>query len=172
LPGAGSWRLATGGWWLELTSLTMPPDRFTHSVDVPVDASVVWDALQDAGTWKGIGPIDEVWAATHDPDGTLSGYRWTATAAGQRWEGTARRMALEPGKSLRLALDSAEIVGAIEVSVEPAGSTRLTVALEASPKGMLATMFWGVVRDALRRGTATQVEEFARRLSGAAEEDS
>ncbi|HLA67576.1 MAG TPA: SRPBCC family protein, partial [Acidimicrobiia bacterium] len=94
----------------------MPPDRFTHSVDVPVDASVVWDALQDAGTWKGIGPIDEVWAATHDPDGTLSGYRWTATAAGQRWEGTARRMALEPGKSLRLALDSAEIVGAIEVS--------------------------------------------------------
>jgi len=142
----------------------MPPDRFTHAVDVPAPTGQIWSALQDADTWKGIGPIDDVWAASHDPDGTLASYRWAATAAGKRWEGTARRVALAPGTSIRLALDSSEITGAIEVAVEAGESSRLTVALEASPKGLMATMFWPVVSDALRRGIQTQVEQFAARF--------
>ncbi|MFH1104229.1 MAG: SRPBCC family protein [Actinomycetota bacterium] len=143
----------------------MPSDRFSHTVDVAAPSAAVWQALQSAETWKGIGPIDRVWDAVNDPDGNLAGYRWSATAAGRQWEGTARRTALDPGRSLRLDLDSSEIVGAIEVSVAPGGSSRLTVTLEASPKGVLATVFWGVAREALRRGLDDHVEEFARRFS-------
>jgi len=142
------------------------PDRFTHTVDVPADPAAVWSALQDADTWRGIGPIDDVRDATHDADGTLTGYRWAATAAGRRYEGTARRSAMVPGRSMRLDLASSEITGAIEVAVEPAASTSLTVTLEASPKGTLATMFWPLVRDALRSGTPRQVEQFAERFAG------
>lgn len=149
----------------------MPPDRFTHTVDVPVSPKVVWRALQLPATWKGIGPIDEVWDATHDPDDTLTGYRWSARAAGRHWEGTARRTAMEPGSSLRLALDSTEITGAIEVTIAPGASARVTVTLEAAPRGMLATLFWGVVGEALRRGITTQVEEFAARLANDRESD-
>jgi hypothetical protein len=141
-------------------------NRFSHSVIVPAPADRVWQILQRAETWKGIGPIDDVWDATHDPDGILSGYQWSATAAGKRWDGTATRSSLDPGRSLRLDLASSEITGSIEVIVEPGDSSHLTVVLEAAPQGMLATMFWGLVRDALRSGIAAQVDEFARRFEG------
>jgi carbon monoxide dehydrogenase subunit G len=143
------------------------PDRFTHTVAVAADPSAVWSALQDADTWRGIGPIDDVRDATHDPDGTLTGYRWAATAAGRRYEGTARRSAMVAGRSMRLDLASSEITGAIEVTIEPAEPTGLTVTMEASPKGPLASMFWPLVREALRSGTPRQVEQFAARFSGA-----
>lgn len=143
----------------------MPPDSFSHTVAVAATPDDLWLALQDADTWEGIGPLDAVWDSSHDTEGTLTGYRWSVTAAGKRWEGTASRTALEPGRSLRLALDSSEITGAIEVSIEAAGSSRLTVTLEASPKGVLATMFWGIVRDALRSGLETHVDAFAQTYS-------
>lgn len=142
----------------------MPTERFSHTVDVPTAPDDVWVTLQQPETWRGIGPIDEVWDATHDERANLSGYRWSATAAGKRWEGTALRVATEPGRSLRLALESPEVTGALEVIVEPGNSSRLTVTLEASPRGTLATLFWGVVSDALRRGIVTQVEQFAERV--------
>jgi hypothetical protein len=62
---------------------------------------------------------------------------------------------------MRLALESPEIHGGITVDI---GTGKITVSMDAAPKGALATMFWGTVRRALQSGLPAQVEAFARAL--------
>jgi len=137
------------------------PDTFSHTAPVKVARDRVWAALQEAATWSNIGPIDEVWDAEHADDGTLTSYRWSARAAGRIWKGTATTAETAPGERMRLDLVSPEIVGSIEVALH---DHRVTVSMEATPRGMLATMFWGTVKGALERGLPDQVEAFARSL--------
>ena len=66
----------------------MPSDSFSHTTTVSASPDAVYSSLQDPDTWKGIGPIDEVWDATHD-DGRLASFRWSARAAGRSWAGNA-----------------------------------------------------------------------------------
>jgi len=138
----------------------MPSDTFSHTVKVGATPESVAAALQVAATWKGIGPIDDVWDATHD-GADLTGFRWSARAAGKSWEGTATRSDDKKPGTMTLDLDSSEIEGALTVSYTPDnGGTALTVDLFARSKGVLAGMFWGVVADTLRSGLSTQIEAF------------
>lgn len=139
------------------------PDTFSHTAPVTAARDRVWEALQKADTWSNIGPIDDVWDAEHAEDGTLMSYRWSARAAGRSWKGTATTAETAPGRWMRLDLASPEIVGAITVELH---HHRVTVSMEAAPRGMLATMFWGTVREALERGLPRQVEAFAKSLDG------
>ena len=136
-------------------------DTFSHTVAIAAPPARVWAALQRAETWKNIGPIEEVWDATHDDEGSLTGYRWSAHAAGRMWNGHARTTESEREKRLRLTLDSPEIHGTIDVEIN---GDEITVSMDAAPKGLLATMFWGTVRAALERGLPAQVEAFAAAL--------
>jgi hypothetical protein len=138
-------------------------DTFSHTVPVGAPAARVWEALQDAQTWSNIGPIDAVWDSEHTADGTLARYRWSANAAGRSWKGTATTAEAHPGVRMRLDLTSSEIVGAIAVELH---QDFITVSMEASPRGFLATMFWGTVKAALESGLPEQVEAFARALDG------
>jgi hypothetical protein len=138
----------------------MPSDTFSHTVRIDASLQSVAAALQVAATWKGIGPIDEVWDATHEGE-DLTGFRWSARAAGKSWEGTATRSDDHKPGTMILDLDSSEIAGALTVSyATDEGGTALTVDLFARSKGVLAGMFWGVVADALRRGLPGQIEAF------------
>lgn len=138
----------------------MPSDTFSHTVKIAATPESVAAALQVAATWKGIGPIDEVWDATHD-DADLTGFRWSASAAGKSWEGTATRNDDRQPGTMTLDLDSSDIAGVLTVSYAPDdGGTTLTVDLFARSKGVLAGMFWGVVTDALRSGLPGQIEAF------------
>lgn len=123
------------------------------------------EALESAETWKGIGPIDEVWDAHHE-NGRLQGFSWSARAAGRTWNGTAHRLDTD-AESLALGLEASEVGGRITVAVTPTtDGTEIGVRLDAHSRGMLAGMFWGVIADALRTGLPGQVEAFARSLSG------
>lgn len=137
------------------------PDTFTHTAPVHASTAEVWAALQRAETWKNIGPIDEVWDATHAEDGSLAGYRWSARAAGRTWKGVATTFESVREHRMRLALESPEIYGGITVDI---GAGEITVSMDAAPKGPLATMFWGTVRRALQSGLPAQVEAFAKGL--------
>lgn len=137
------------------------PHFFSHTAPVTVARDRVWEALQEAETWSNIGPIEEVWDSEHGEDGTLTSYRWSARAAGRTWTGTATTAETMPNKRMRLHLVSPEIVGAVTVELH---DHRITVSMEASPNGMLATMFWGAVTGALERGLPQQVERFAKSL--------
>ncbi len=138
----------------------MPSDTFSHTTSVAAAPATIYSALQDPDTWRGIGPIDEVWDAIHDHN-MLTGFRWSTRAAGKSWTGSATRSAFVPGDSITLDLDSSEIAGTIKVELAPvADGTRLTVTMLVRSKGFLAGMFWSVISDALREGLAGQVESF------------
>ena len=139
----------------------MPGDTFSHTADARAPIGDVWMALQEAETWAHIGPVNEVWDAEYDSD-RLVAYRWSADAAGRRWEGTARVIEAIEGKSTSLALESPELKGTLTTSLLESGEgTSITVTLEARAVGMLATLFWGVVKQALGSGLPHQVEQFA-----------
>jgi carbon monoxide dehydrogenase subunit G len=145
----------------------MPSATFTHTVTVAADATVIWRALQEAETWAGIGPIEEVWEAEHTPDGGLASYRWSADAAGRRWEGTAATTKADPLKAMVMALTTAEMRGTIAVTIAPEAEdvSNITVDLQAEATGMLATLFWGVISGAIRSGLPKQVQRFGARLT-------
>jgi carbon monoxide dehydrogenase subunit G len=142
----------------------MPSQTFGHSASTTADPDVVWEALQDPQTWRDIGPLDEVTGAFSDDDG-LTGFEWSAQAAGRSYRGTARRTAVDPGRRIVLGLTSSEMSGWIEAQVsERAGGSTVTVKMHARSDGLLASMFWGAVAGALERGLRSQVEALARRL--------
>lgn len=142
----------------------MASGRFTHTVTVAADPPAIWSALQRAETWAGIGPIDEVRDARHDAGGALRSYRWSADAAGRRWEGTATTTEAIPSERMTMALETTEMRGTITVSVQAGGPSAVTVTLDAETTGMLATLFWGVISTAIKHGLPGQVEGFAARL--------
>ena len=138
----------------------MPSDTFSHTVKVGATPESVAAALQVAATWKGIGPIDEVWDATHEGS-NLTAFRWSAHAAGKSLEGTATRNEDHNPGTMTLDLDSSEFAGALTVSYTPdEAGTALTVDLFVRSKSVLAGMFWGVVADGLRKGLPSQIEGF------------
>jgi hypothetical protein len=143
----------------------MPSDTFRHTVAVPASPGDVWKALQQADTWSGIGPIDEVWDAEHDEDGGLLGYRWSAAAAGRIWKGTARLVDARRPERMTLTLRTDEMRGSITTDLSPGPvGTDLAVTLHAEATGMLATLFWGVVVQAIGRGFPKQVDGFRERF--------
>lgn len=140
----------------------MPQATFRHTAPAPVPAAEVWEALQEAATWAEIGPIDEVFDARHDDEGDLTGFTFQTGAAGRTWEGTARRTAAQPGEHVEFALATGEIRARVGVSLaEDSGGTKITVRLEAESAGMLATLFWGVVREAIAAEMPGRVDRFA-----------
>jgi len=143
----------------------MPISTFRHSAITAASLDAVWDAIQNAETWAGIGPIEKVWDAEHDEDGSLQAYKWNAHAAGRTWDGTARVIAAVPGESTEMAVATKEIRGTVTITLGPAGSsTNVAVRMQIEPAGMLATLFWGAIRDAIGSDFNVQVEEFAKGL--------
>ena len=139
----------------------MPSDTFSHTVTITKDPVVVIAALEEVETWKGLGPIDKVWDERVEKD-RLTGFRWSARAAGRTFDGTADRVG-DPGNgSMQLDLSSSDVTGTITVDVAPdsSGST-MTVAMTVRSNSLMAGVFWGPISDALRTGLPDQVESFA-----------
>lgn len=126
----------------------------------------MWAALQDATTWSGIGPVDDVWDASHDDDGELQGFQWSAHVGPTKYKGSARvAVAAEP-HHMKLHLDSSELSGALIADIDDDDPSTLAVTLEVVSKGSLAAMFFPIIAEAIGRGLPQQVEEFAAALGG------
>ena len=141
----------------------MPSGRYVHSASAAAVVDRVWEQLQQAETWAGIGPIDSVWDAALDGEG-LASFRWAAIAAGRSWEGSARTVRAVPGELMELALSSPEIQGLITCALAAANATSctVTITLEAEASGLLASLFWGTVDAAIRNSFAGHVQAFAK----------
>ena len=141
----------------------MPEATFSHSATVLRPRRDVWDRLQDADTWSQIGPVESVWDPKHDDHGHLAGYRWSTTVGPRRYEGTAKRTEGHAPDHMRLALDAGEMSAELAASLDALSEheTQITVELTIRPRGMLSTMFFGVVSDVVGRGLPKQVEQFA-----------
>jgi len=139
----------------------VPESTFTHTAHAAAAPDAIWEALQSAETWRGLGVMDSVSNPVVER-GRLTAFDWTAVAAGTRHRGRSRTIAATPGRLMTLALDSAEVAGEITVALTAeAGGSALTVTLVARPRGFIAGMFWGKIAAALGKGLATQVDRFA-----------
>lgn len=126
----------------------------------------VWQALQEPETWAGLGPITAVWDAEMSDDGHLAGFSWSADGP-RKIEGTATTLQALAPELMVMSLDATEIVGTLTTELQPDGrGTMLTVVLSVEAKGMLATLFFGVISEALGRGLPGQVDGFAAGLDG------
>ncbi len=140
--------------------------QFDHTVAMRSSRRRVWGALQDPDTWAALGPITAVWGAEFADDGHLAGFRWSADGP-RKIEGSAATLqALEP-ELMVMSLDASEVVGTLTTELQPNGQgTMLTVVLSVEAKGMLATLFFSVISEALGRGLPGQVEGFAATFDG------
>ena len=140
----------------------MPSASFTHAADAAGTPEDVWDRLQRVDSWANIGPIDEVWDPTHDGD-SLQSYRWSATVGPTRYQGWAEVIESSRPHRMRLTLDAKEMVGELttDISANGDGATRIIVTLAVESRGMLSTLFFPVVSEAVGNGLPKQVEAFA-----------
>lgn len=139
----------------------MPSASYSHTASVDAAPEVVWARLQEADAWAQIGPINRVWDATHRDDGALASFRWSTHAAGRDWSGIATTIESEAPETMVVDLDTSEVKGAIAVRLGD-GSIRVDMTLRSV--GLLATMFFGVVSNAVGGGLAGHVDEFASRF--------
>lgn len=146
----------------------MPRASFTHNVPVSSPPEEIWQALQLAETWSGIGPVDDVWDAAHNDDGSLRGFQWSAHVGPTKYKGSANVAVAVHPHHMKLNIASSELTGALIADVEDGESQTLVVTLEVVSKGPLATMFFPIVAEAIGRGLPKQVEEFAAGIDGEA----
>lgn len=139
----------------------MPQASFTHSVELTRPPNEVWVALQDAATWSGIGPVDDVWDPSHAADGTLESFRWSAHVGPTKYKGTAVVAAADGPRHMKLNLDSSEVKGSLVADIDGDSSPSLAVTLEVVSKGAMASLFFPIIAEAIGRGLPEQVERFA-----------
>jgi carbon monoxide dehydrogenase subunit G len=144
----------------------MPAASFQHSVSIAAPIEMVWDALMRADTWENIGPVDRVWDPVHDGDGILTGYRWSTQVGGKRFEGIAESVFHDAPHRYVIDLDTGEVAGRIEIAMTGGNpATELTVTLDLRTKGVLSSMFFPLIRDAIGSGFPQQIEGFARSIA-------
>lgn len=143
----------------------MPRASFSHSVELTRAPAEVWKTLQDAATWSGIGPVDNVWEPVHRYDGTLESFQWSAHVGPTSYKGSAVVAEATAPTRMKLDLDSGELNGSLITDIEHSDTTRLTVTLEVASKGTMGALFFPLISEAIGRGLPEQVEEFAAALN-------
>ena len=134
-------------------------------MQLPNPAESVWDALQAAETWAGIGPVDKVWAAVHDDEGGLQRFEWSAHVGPTKYKGAATVAIAEAPHHMKLNLSSSELTGSLITDIEEGDNPVLAVTLEVVSKGTMASLFFPIIAEAIGRGLPQQVEAFAAGLS-------
>lgn len=146
----------------------MPRASFSHTAELHRPASAVWAELQDAATWAGIGPVDEVWEPVVGDDGALARFRWSAHVGPTKHEGSAEVTVSNPPHHMKLNLDSSELAGSLIADIATGEAPQLVVTLEIISKGTMAALFFPLIAEAVGRGLPDQVESFAASLNGGA----
>jgi len=144
----------------------MSSQSFSHVVSIGAEPRQVFDALQEAETWRSIGGVARVSDAAHDADGLLTGYRFVAEVGGQDRPGEARVVESIPPEAMTVAITSRELTASIAVTISSAApGAIMAVVLTARPNGLIATLAFPVIAAAIGSGLPRNVESFATRLS-------
>lgn len=142
----------------------MPTATYHHEAATPLSPAELWKLLQMAETWANLGPVEKVWEARH-ANGHLEGFRWSTSVGHTRYEGMADAKIIEPGVKMTLHLTTKELVGALTAEVaETAGGSDLGVTLAIEARGMLASLFFPAISQAIGSGLSRQVDDFVSAL--------
>ena len=148
----------------------MPSATFSESVAINVAPPEVWDQLQEPDVWASLGPVQKVW----DPiveDGVLTGFTWSTDIGGKVYEGTGKVLDHDRPDRYQLLLDTSEMAGTITADLSPGnpGGTDAVVAIEIRSKGLLSSMFFPAIKNAIGSGFPDQVSDMGVRLSSSHE---
>ena len=148
----------------------MPSATFSESVAINVEPPEVWDQLQEPDVWASLGPVQKVW----DPiveDGVLTGFTWSTDIGGKVYEGTGKVLDHDRPDRYQLLLDTSEMAGTITADLSPGnpGGTDAVVAIEIRSKGLLSSMFFPAIKNAIGSGFPDQVSDMGVRLSSSHE---
>ncbi len=140
----------------------MPSATFNHTAETSRPIDEVWARLQVAETWANIGPVESVWDPVHDGD-RLRSYKWKTTVGPTTYNGSAKVTAAEEPTRMELALDAGEVTGSLVTVLSSNGDrvTQIDVTMKVVSRGMLSTLFFPVVSEAVGNGLPAQVERFA-----------
>ena len=144
----------------------MPSATFSENVTIDADPSNVWDQLQEPDVWASLGPVQKVWDPIFD-DGVLTGFTWSTDIGGKVYEGTGKAISHQRPDRYELLLDTSEMSGTItaELSAANPGGTEAVVAIELKSKGLLSSMFFPAIKNAIGSGFPQQVSDMGSRLS-------
>ena len=146
----------------------MPSATYSHAASTRRTVDEVWLRLQEVETWSNIGPVEEVWDATHDDDGLLTGYRWSASVGPTRYRGKAEVVEVRVGELMQLDLDGGEIDGTLTTTISQNGDgSQVEVTLRIVSRGALSSMFFPIVSEVVGRGLPEQVNRFVATLDAA-----
>lgn len=138
----------------------MPSATFTHSVTTSASTDNAWQALQKPDTWANIGPVSSVSDPVYADDRTLIAFSWIADIGGKKYPGTAETTSYDRPHRFELTMDTSEISGNIVATIEAVDAdSNITVAITFRTKGMLSTMFFPAIKQALRSGFPQQIED-------------
>ncbi len=143
----------------------MPRETFSHTARVPVPPEDLWPALDAPATWEGITGIDRVLDPIVDEQGRLAGFSFETRIGSVGYRGTAIPRERVEGSAITWDIDGGEIRGVTAVGLTTDGDgTLVGVTLEVESVGMMSTLFFPMIANAIRNGLPHAVEEFARGL--------
>ena len=144
----------------------MPSATFTETVTIDADPANVWDQLQEPDVWASLGPVQKVWDPIFD-EGVLTGFTWSTDIGGKTYEGTGTAVSHQRPDRYELLLDTSEMSGTITADLTAAnpGGTEAIVAIELKSKGLLSSMFFPAIKNAIGNGFPEQVSDMGARLS-------
>ena len=145
----------------------MPSATFTETVEINAAPDEVWDRLQLPAIWQSVGPVQQVWDPTIQ-NGVLQSFRWSTNIGGKVYEGDGKALDHTRPAHYELLLDTSEMSGTISVDLSSGnpGGTTADVAIELRSKGMLSSMFFPAIKNAVGSGFPQQVADMGAELGG------
>lgn len=135
---------------------------FAASASTTASVGEVWGRLQIPGTWEGVSGVDSVFEPRHDESGQLVGFKFTSTAAGRQFVGTATPGWREHESSLTWDIATSEIKGWVRVDLHPDDAgTRIQVTMYVEAVSMMASFGFPFISAAIANGFQETADHFA-----------
>jgi hypothetical protein len=143
----------------------MPSATFTENVTIDAAPADVWDRLQVPGIWEAVGPVEKVWNPSVE-DGVLESFEWSTNIGGKVYNGVGTAVTHDRPGHYRILLDTSEMSGEVDVVLTPAnpGGTNAVVSIELRSKGMLSSLFFPAIKNAVGSGFPDQVVDMGAQL--------
>ncbi len=144
----------------------MPSATFSESVTIDAELTDVWDRLQEPDIWATLGPVQKVWNPTVE-DGVLQGFDWSTDIGGKVYEGTGKAIDHQQPDLYKIVLDTSEMAGTITATLSAANpnGTVAVVEIEIRSKGLLSSMFFPAIKNAIGSGFPDQVADMGATIS-------
>lgn len=145
----------------------MPAQSFAASATADAPSDLVWEMLDQSGTWQGITGVDEVFDETRGQAGRLEGFKFYTTLGEKRYVGTAAHGSRVEGESLTWNIETPEIRGSITVALATSNTnTDVEVTMRVESVSMMASVAFPFIASAIGKGFQATVDDFVAGLAG------